>query len=153
VSSQSTTSVNLVVSQDEQLNPVRQSVRLDKYELSSCVEQGEGRSGDSRPAEAPEHRGWSLSMHNQGTAAAQRSEASSSPRAQCAAVLQELRAELAEADRRIDRLMVIRRRQLAGLSVDRQLADLHPVPCVGRVPAVQQAAGLASSEPELDASI
>ena len=93
-------------------------------------------------------------MHNQGTAAAQRSEASSSPRAQGAAVLQELRAELAEADRRIDRLMVIRRRQLAGLSVDRQLADLHPVPYVGRVPAVHQAAGLASSsEPELDASI
>ena len=93
-------------------------------------------------------------MHNQGTAAAQRPEASSPPRAQCAAVLQELRAELAEADRRIDCLMVIRRRQLAGLSVDRQLAHLHPVPHVGQLPAVQQAAGLASSsEPELEAGI
>ena len=50
--------------------------------------------------------------------------------------------------------MVIRRRQLAGLSVDRQLADLLSCSVRGRVPTMHQPAGLASSsEPELDASI
>ena len=44
---------------------------------------------------------------------------------------------IAEAERRIDRLMVIRRRQLAGLSVDRQLADL--LSCSVRRPGTRRA--------------
>jgi hypothetical protein len=36
------------------------------------------------------------------------------------AALQELRAGIAEAERRIDRLMVLRRRELAGLNAEPQ---------------------------------
>lgn len=52
-------------------------------------------------------------MYNQGSAVPGRPEASSPAGQQYAAALQELRAAIAEAECRIDRLMVVRRRQLA----------------------------------------
>jgi hypothetical protein len=59
-------------------------------------------------------------MQNQATAAAQRPEASLPLHPLHTAALQELRTGIAELEQRIDRLMVIRR-QLAGLCVDRLL--------------------------------
>ena len=57
-------------------------------------------------------------MHDQGTAAVQRPEASSSACPDRAALLEQvqgLRAGIADMDASIDRLMVMRRRELAGL--------------------------------------
>ncbi len=53
-------------------------------------------------------------MHNQGTAD-QAGASTQPPKPQLTAMLQDMRAGVADAESRIDRLMVMRRRELAGL--------------------------------------
>lgn len=93
-------------------------------------------------------------MQNQGTAAAQRPEASPPPRPQRAALLQEvrdLRAGIAEVGQGIDRLMVMRRRELAGLPPVR---SVQPPTAAREISGPQQTAGFDSSpEPELEAGV
>ena len=62
-------------------------------------------------------------MHDQGTPAPVRSKAGLPAGSQLVTALQELRAGIAEAEQRIDRLMVMRRRELAGL---RPVRDAEP---------------------------
>lgn len=62
-------------------------------------------------------------MQDQGTPATGRSKAGLPARSQLVAALQELRTGIGEVEQRIDRLMVMRRRELAGL---RPVPDAEP---------------------------
>ena len=62
-------------------------------------------------------------MHDQSTPAPGRSKAGLPASSQLVAALQELRAGIAEVEQTIDRLMVMRRRELAGL---RPVPDAEP---------------------------
>jgi hypothetical protein len=88
-------------------------------------------------------------MQNESTASAQRPEASPPPRPQRAALLQEvreLRPGIAEVGQGIDRLMVMRRRELAGLPPVR---SVHRPAAASEISGPQQTAGFdPSPEPE-----
>lgn len=99
-------------------------------------------------------------MHNQGTAAVQRPEASSPPRPQHAALLQEvrgLREGIAEAERRIGNLRVMRLRELAGLPPVRPARPGAAAPEVsGPSPAAAPGSSPAAGshrEPEAEAGL
>ena len=111
------------MSQDVQPDPVRQSVGLTSTNSVRDVERGEGPAGIAAPRYGPRASRLESPMHDQGTPAPARSQAGSSGGSQLVTALQELRAGIAEAEQRIDRLMVMRRRELAGL---RPVPDAEP---------------------------